>query len=207
MKIGEVITGPIRDNDISYKSVYFTKEPVIEKIYGLELRRSIHGDELYYGLTDPTTLPVITLAGILQLEKYNNQYWQVRLAQIEEQYKSQGYGTYLYDYAVMNDGLTLLSDTILSYQALDNTGGSIGLWKRLYSHGRFTVCGYNLETDEILPDMKPEEVINQHDNVVFMATPKQIKESIDEMLSRINNKNKHRITEWYGPNIKQSNEF
>lgn len=196
----EAITGPIRDNDISYKSTMFSDNlPVIDTVHGLQLKRIQQGDDLYYGLFDSET----TLAGLLQLEKYDA-YWQVRLAQIAENYKSQGFGTYLYDYAVMNDGLSILSDTNLSE---GGPGGSKGLWEKLHRHGRYTVCGYNLDTNTILPEITPAEVFNQHEDLVCLATPKPVKESISEMLSRINTKNKHRIVEWYGPTVRISGEF
>ena len=201
----EAITSPIRDNDISSKSAYFTyNTPVIDKMHGLELKKVLQDDELYYGLFDPT-LPVRnTLVGLLQLERYNNSLWQVRLVQIDEKYKSQGFGTYLYDYAVATDGLSILSDTNLSE---GGKGGSKGLWEKLYRHGRYTVCGYNLDTNEVIPNLTPTDVFNQHEDLVCLATPKAIKESVNEMLTRIRHKNKHRIIEWYGPSVLASGEF
>jgi hypothetical protein len=201
----EAITSPIRDNDVSSKSTYFTyNTPVIDKVHGLELKKVLQDDELYYGLFDPAMPVRNTLVGLLQLEKYNDSFWQVRLVQIEEKYKSQGYGTYLYDYAVMNDGLSILSDTNLTE---GGDGGSKGLWEKLYRHGRYTVCGYNLDTNEVLPNLTPAEVFNQHEDLVCLATPKMLKESINEMLTRIKSKNKHRSVEWYGPSVSIANEF
>jgi hypothetical protein len=201
----EAITSPIRDNDISYKSTYFPLgTPVIHEVHGLELKKITKGDELYYGLFDPQSPIRNTLVGLLQLEKYNSSLWQVRLVQIEEKYKSQGFGTYLYDYAIMNDGLSVLSDTNLTEGGL---GGSKGLWEKLYRHGRYTVCGYNLISNEVLPNITPSEVFNQHDDLVCLATPKAVKESINEMITRINRQNKHRVTEWYGPAVLGSDEF
>ena len=144
------------------------------------------------------------LAGIFQLEKYNN-FWQVRLTQIQAPFKSQGYGSFMYDYAVMNDGLTIISDFS---QTEGQLGGSKGLWERLYRQGRFTVCGYNLETQEVVPirsmlDVNTE-IYNQKEDVVWMATPKPIKESISEMLTRTRTKNPHRTIEWYGPTIDEN---
>ncbi len=162
------------------------------------------GDELYYGLFDPANPVKNTIVGLLQLEKYNHALWQVRLAQIDEKYKSQGFGTYLYDYAVMNDGLSILSDTNLSE---GGAGGSKGVWEKLYRHGRYTVCGYNLGTNTVIPEMAPTDVFNQHEDLVCLATPKAIRESIHEMLTRVNSKNKHRLTEWYGPNVKDAGQF
>lgn len=195
----EAITSPIRDNDISYKSTHFRyNTPVIDKIHGLELKKVQEGTELFYGLFDPSSAIKNQIVGLLQLEKFNDQLWQVRLAQVDESYKSQGYGSYLYDFAVMNDGLSILSDTNLTE---GGPGGSKGLWERLYRHGRFTVCGYNLVTNEVVPNITPSEVFNQREDLVCLATPKLVRESIGEMLARINSKNKNRVVEWYGPAV------
>ena len=203
--ISDAISNPLgRDEHIDYKGVYFEKAPTVYKINNLELRKYISSDstELYYGLVEPDDN---ILAGIFQLEKYRN-FWQVRLTQIQEPFKSQGYGSFMYDYAVMNDGLTIISDFS---QTEGQLGGSKGLWERLYRQGRFTVCGYNLETQEVVPirsmlDVNTE-IYNQKEDVVWMATPKPIRESISEMLTRTRTKNPHRTIEWYGPTIDKNN--
>jgi hypothetical protein len=201
--LSDAISNPLgRDEEIGYKSVYFAQLPTIYKINGLELKRYVSADksEIYYGLIDPTVTPTV-LAGIVQLEKVDS-FWQVRLTQITDPYKSQGYGSFIYDYAVMNNGLTLLSDTLQSEGSL---GGSKGLWEKLYRQGRFTVCGYNMNTGNIIPLTDSSDIAskiyNQKEDVVWMATPKKIQETINEMLSRINNKNKHRTIQWYGDRI------
>ena len=199
--IADAISNPLgRDEHIDYKGVYFEKAKSVYQIHNLELRKYLSSDstELYYGLVDPEKN---ILAGIFQLEKYNN-FWQVRLTQIQQPFKSQGYGSFMYDYAVMNDGLTIISDFS---QTEGGPGGSKGLWERLYRQGRFTVCGYNLETQEVIPirsmvDVNTE-IYNQKENVVWMASPKPVKESISEMLDRVKAKNPHRTIEWYGPSI------
>lgn len=195
----DAIESPIgRDEVIAHKSSSFANTPALIQIHGLTLKKCVVDNDLWYGLLEDNTN---NLVGILQLEQHNK-YWQVRLAQIEEKYKSQGFGSFLYDYVVMNDGLTIISDVSRTSGSL---GGSRGLWEKLYRQGRFTVCGYNIDTDEFIPldnysDISGK-IYNQKEDIVWMATPKQVRETIGEMLNRINNRNKHRSVEWYGPSI------
>lgn len=202
--IADAIENPIgRDEEIGYKSVYFPQSShELMKVNDLTLKKYISPDQtkIYYGLVTNQN----ELMGILQLEKEGN-FWQIRLSQIVEKYKTQGFGSLLYDYAVMNDGLTLISDFS---QTAGKLGGSRGLWEKLYRQGRFTVCGYNYDTQEIIPLTDASEIstkiYTQKEDVVWMATPKPIKESINEMLTRINKRNKYRHIEWYGTNITDS---
>jgi len=179
---------------------YFETSPTIYKVGDVHLKKYVNqsGNELWYGLVDQKHSALI---GILKLEKFES-YWQVRLTQIEEKHKSQGYGSFMYDYAVMNDGLTLISDTS---QTEGDRGGSKGLWEKLYRQGRFIVCGYNIDTDEIIPLENSSEIsskiYNQKEDIVWMAMPKNNQKSIAESLRYANSKNKHRNIEWYGENI------
>jgi len=202
----DAIESPIsRDEEIGVKSVYFTKQPTLKEVGDIALKKYVSPDntEIYYGLVEINT--TLKLIGILLLEKEGN-LWQVRLSQVEEKYKSQGFGSFMYDYAVMNDGLTLISDFS---QTSGKEGGSRGLWEKLYRQGRFTVCGYNVDTHEIIPLNNASEfdkIYTQKEDVVWMATPKPLQESIDIMLTRINTKNKHRTIAWYGSYIKDDVE-
>lgn len=203
MKITEIITNPIRDEYIDHKAVYFSDAQTVAKIRNLLLKKTMVEDELWYGLFDPNNPIQNCLVGLLQLQPYKS-YWQVVLVQIAQTYKSQEYGTFLYDYAVMNDSLTLLSDVTNS---VDMLGGSEGLWKKLYKQGRYKVCGYNLCTDTILPNVTPVDGYNQKEDIVWAATPKEHPESINEMLTRINSNNTHRTVVWYGPTIVPKDHF
>ncbi len=208
MRINEVtnlkdaISSPIgRDEYIDNKLEYFKDAITVYKINDLKLKKYISSDqtEIYYGLIDDSKSEPI-LAGILQLEK-RSPGWQVRLSQIQQPYKSQGYGSFMYDYTIMNDGLTL-------HQTEGNLGGSKGLWEKLYRQGRFTVGGYNLDTGEFIPLNDATEIsnkiYNQKEDVVWIARPKQLKETIDQMIIRVNSKNRYRTIEWYGQGIQDS---
>ena len=199
----EAIAGPGIDSYIADKAWYFSKSPVVYKIGNIDLKTAFYDDDLYYGLFDKNSI-----IGLFHLSKYND-LWQVRQIQIEEQYKGMEYGTFLYDYAVMNDGLSLISDTVQSDNKIGHpsgTGGSKALWEKLYRHGRFTVCGYNLLTNSVVPFANSAEIYTQHEDIVWMATPKPLKESINEMLSRLRTGNRHRTFEFYGTSIVRSSD-
>jgi hypothetical protein len=199
INLTDAISQPLgRDEYIDSKVSYFNNANIVYTINNLNLKKYISTDqeELYYGLFDKSKL-----VAILQLESIK-QGWQVRLTQVQEPYKSQGYGSFMYDYAVMNDGLTLLSDTS---QTEGQLGGSKGLWEKLYRQGRFTVGGYNLETDEFITlsnssDIS-DKIYNQKEDIVWIAMPKNHAETISEMQSRLQKQNKHRSFEWYGSEI------
>lgn len=201
--IREVITSPARDEYIDQYAACFSKSPVIDTNNGVALKQVSNDENIMYGLFDQNN--PTTIVGILILRSYNDKYWQVELSQIEERFKGQGFGTYLYDYAIMNDGLSVLSD---SHQTEHSNGSSWQLWCRLYGHGRYKVCGYDLTTDTILPDANPNAIKNQKDNIVWLATPKG--ERIHEMLSRFNDpayrmSARSRTIMWYGPETLNKN--
>lgn len=196
MKLSEIITGPGRDEHISGKSIHFQNSPTLTVLPGdISLKKVIVYGDLWYGLLDQITAELI---GILQLEQYDSTKWQVRLVQVDPRYKGQGYGTALYDYAVMNDNLTILSDTNNSE---GGEGGSKGLWGRLYRQGRYRVCGYDLDTDTEITNARPDVIYNQKENIVWMATPWPKQEKMFEMLKRFNDTHRRRTFVWYGPEV------
>jgi hypothetical protein len=203
MQITEIITGPLRDEFIDHKSVYFSSALTVAKIRHLELKKANVGNDLCYGLIDPTVAVSNSLVGILQLVPRAAMY-QVELVQIAQAYKGQGFGTFLYDYAIMNDRLTILSD---SNHSEDHLGGSKGLWEKLYRQGRFKVMGFDLDTDTVLPNVNPQTVYNQKDNIVWLATPFERQETINEMLLRLNTRNKAKTIVWYGPSTVSGDNF
>jgi hypothetical protein len=204
--LSDAISSPLgRDEEIQHKISRFLNAPTVHSINGLELKKyfSADQDELWYGLANYRADPPV-LVGVLQLEKITPG-WQVRLSQVQEGYKSQGYGTFLYDHAVMNDGLTIFSDVSQTEGA---AGGSRGLWEKLYRQGRFRVSGYRLDTGEIIDLEDSSEIsakiYNQKENMVWMASPKTPSETIQEMISRLTQQNKYRTVQWYGPDIRDS---
>ena len=194
MNIKEIITNPIRDEYLDQYDSIFDNVPPIARIRELELKKIVSEDEIQYALTNKSDQVV----GYFKLAKYNSKLWQARKVQIAQAYKGQEYGTFFYDYAVMDDKLSILSDI---NQSEGGPGGSKGLWLKLYNHGRYNVEGYNLDTDTIIPNATPDMVYNQKENVCWIATAKTT-ETINEMLSRHNARYEgQRYIVWYGPTI------
>lgn len=201
--ISDAISAPIgRDEYIDSDAYKFHGLGDLDKIKEISLRRYSDQDNLWYGLIVNDNNQE-KLVGILKLERFDNK-WQVRLAQITEPYKSKGFATYLYDYAVMNDHLTILSDIT---QTEGDLGGSRGLWERLYRNGRYTVCAFNLDTNTVITLKKFSDIndviYNQHEDVVWMAAPRETQETITEMITRLNSANKHRTIQWYGEGVQE----
>jgi hypothetical protein len=194
MNIEEIITNPIRDEYLDQYDNIFDHVQPIATIRDLKLKKIVIPEEIQYALTNNNKQVV----GYFKLEKYNHTLWQVRKVQIAQAYKGQEYGTFFYDYAVMNDKLSILSDI---NQSEGGPGGSKGLWLKLYCHGRFSVQGYNLDTDTVVPGATPADVYNQKENICWLATANS-NETINEMLIRQNSKyNGKRTIVWYGPTI------
>jgi len=189
MKIQEIITSPPRDEYLDNYEKWFNNADVISKIRQLTLKKLQKSDEIKYGLFDDKD----RLVGYLSLYHYKNDIWQVGLVQLAQAYKGLGYGTFLYDYAVMNDKLKLLSDE-------SNTGGPHGsreLWQSLYLKHRYTIMGYDTDTDTMLPDVTPSDVYNNKTNIRWIALPPN--ETINEALTKLNQRLKDRYIVWYGP--------
>jgi len=198
-KIDEIITSPGRDEYLERYTGIFDNLPVLSTIRDLTLRKLQTSDAIRYGLLNERN----QVAGYFELTKYDDTKWQVVLVQVAPAYKSQGYGTFLYDYAVMNDKLSILSDV---NQSEGGPGGSKGLWLKLYNQGRFRVCGYNLSTDTVLPAATPSDVYNQSENICWLATPGN--ETINEMLTRQNARYEGKRTiVWYGPTTVSGDNF
>jgi hypothetical protein len=190
MNISEIITNPARDEYLD-QYLYTLKDAIpVAKIKDLELRKSADAIEINYGLFDKTD----RMIGYFSLEYAGKQRWQVTLVQLAQAYKGQGYGTFFYDYAVMNDKLTVVADGT-------NTGGPHGsknLWTNIWKNARYEVKGINLKTGEIFDVTDPEsQIYNSEFDTRWIAFPpnKTISESMEFLQSRT--KKRHIV--WYGP--------
>lgn len=160
MRISEIITNIGRDEPLNKYQYVFDDADVVDKINKLELKRVTEPDAIYYGLFDGDVL-----VGYLELNQYNDRFWEVILVQLEGKIKGRGYGTALYDYAVLNDGLTVLSD-------MNNSTGQFSskeLWLRLKRNNRYNVFGYDTDSDTVLSDATPEDVYNEKENMRWIA--------------------------------------
>ena len=189
MKVTEIITNPPRDEYIDDYSSAFADAAVVAKIKDLVLKRVSDSGEVQYGLFSPAG----HLVGYLSLYYYGKGIWVVALVQLAQAYKGQGFGTFLYDYAVMNDKMKIMSDA-------SNTGGVNGsesLWRSLYQKKRYPVVGFNTSTGEILPDATPDTVYNNKTNIRWIALPES--RTINEAITEIQLTMSKRFVVWYGP--------
>lgn len=189
MKITEIITNPPRDEYLDRFTFEFGNAESVAKIKDLTLKKAASSIEIHYGLFDPRD----RLVGYLGLSLYKKDLWQVDLVQLAQAYKGIGYGTFLYDYAIMNDKLKVLSDKT-------NTGGPYGsknLWQSLYNKKRYNIIGYDTDTDSVIQDIHPGDVYNEKPNIRWLALPPN--ETINEALTRIQSYMRKRYVAWYGP--------
>jgi len=196
MKVTEIITNPPRDEYIdSYKYSLITA-PTIATIKGLELKRGGEAGEIAYGLFDKKNL-----VGYLSLELFKTDIYVVTLVQLAQAFKGMGFGTFLYDYAIMNDKLKILSDATNT----DGKYGSRELWTRLRRNNRYPIIGYDVKNDRELSDVTDDDVYNNDPDIRWLAIPPV--ETINESLSRIQSTMKKRYVVWYGPGTSTENYF
>lgn len=175
MRLHEIIINPARDEYLANYANYFNEASTVATIRNLTLKKAQTNSDIHYGLFDSTE----DLVGYFSLYKpvdLKNDIWCVALSQLEKKYKGQGYGAFLYDYAIMHDKVKILSgDT--------NTSGPFGskeLWLRLRTNNRYAVVGYDTETNEIIPNATPEMIFNNKENARWLALPPG--ETINETL-------------------------
>jgi hypothetical protein len=187
MKVTEIITNPPRDEYIDDYTCGLRLVPTIATINGLELKQGGSSKEIEYGLFDKKKL-----VGFMSLEQYK-EYYVVTLVQLAQAFKGMGYGTFLYDFAVMNDKLMLLSDAT-------NTSGKHGsreLWNRLRANNRYKVIGYDMKHDMELPNATEADIYDNDPNTRWLALPPQT--TINESITMIQDTMKKRFVVWYGP--------
>lgn len=197
MKIIEIITNPPRDEYLDRYTFEFKDAISVAKIKDLTLKRASSPVEIHYGLFDVKD----RLVGYFGLSLYKKDLWQVDLVQLAQAYKGVGYGTFFYDYAVMNDKLKILSDRT-------NTGGPHGsknLWQSLYNKKRYNIIGYDTSTDTTINNIHPSDIYNEQPNIRWLALPPG--ETINEALERIQNYMKNRYVVWYGPGTTTEDYF
>lgn len=189
MKMTEIITNPPRDEYIDQYTTRFSSDNEVARLRDLSLRKTTTQTEIEYGLFDTKD----RLVGYMSLEYRGDAIWEVTLVQLAQAYKGMGYGTFLYDYAVMNDKLKLMSDAT-------NTGGphgSVDLWQRLRRNNRYQIVGYDTETKSIIPDATDDVIYDNKTNTRWLALPPN--DTINESISKIQSSMSKRYVVWYGP--------
>lgn len=196
MKVTEIITNPPRDEYIDGYENKFTDSAIVARIKNLTLKKNTSPTEIEYGLFNQNDI-----VGYMNLDYRGDDIWEVVLVQLAQAYKGIGYGTFLYDYAVMNDKLKLRSDAT-------NTGGKHGsreLWSRLKSNARYEIVGYDTKTKQIIPDATEDEIYDNKPNTRWLAIPPNT--TINESLNMIQSTMKKRHVVWYGPGTTTTNYF
>ena len=193
MRIEEIFVGPERDRYINDKKNRFINSSSIAKISDFHLRKRIDNENIEYGLLNTTD----DLVGYLGLEKYDGDIYRVIYSEIAPEIRGHGYGTFLYDYAIMNDNLKVLSDT-------RQTPHAKALWDKFRKYKKFDVVAYNMNKNKEEPQRTEDEVYSSED-LVWLA--KSAGETINEALHRINSRHDGKAWEvlWYGPFV--SNEY
>lgn len=208
MKLEEIFVGADRDRGLSDKVPIFASSAPVANIDRFQLRKTTKDDEIYYGLfiandnkkddfVDSLKGNRINLLAYLEIEKYDDNKYISVYSEVDPEIRGKGYGTFLYDYAVMNDKISLLSDS-------RQTAGSKGVWLRAKAAGKYKVIPYNITTDQAEP-YKSEDEVYGSEHLVWLATPGE--ETINESLKRINSRNGGYVWEvvWYGPLV--NNEY
>lgn len=190
MNIDEIITNPARDEYIDQYLYNFKDAEVVAKIKNLVLKKTNSIEEIQYGLfTDDNQL-----VGYFSLYYYGKGKWVVSLVQLAQAYKAMGYGTFFYDYAVMNDNLQIMSDATNT----DGVNGSKNLWLSLHRKKRYKVVGFDTTTNQVINDATPDMIYNQKTNIRWLAIPPG--ESINEAINRIKKEMSPKLNlAWYGP--------
>ncbi len=197
MKLREIITNPPRDEYLDQYQRKFDDAESLVTIRGLVLKKISTASEIEYGLFDDLN----RLVGYMALDYRGDNIWEVTLVQLAQAYKGQGFGSFFYDYAVMNDKLKLLSDAT-------NTGGPHGsrsLWQRLISNARYQIVGYDTQTKSVISDASPDMIYDNQPNTRWLAIPPF--ETINESLQRIQSTMKNRYVVWYGPGTTTEDYF
>jgi len=193
----EIITNPPRDEYLDSHRWNFDNAQEVAIIKDLTLRKAASNTEIHYGLFDKKD----NLVGYLSLDYAGSNIWEVTLVQLAQAYKGLGYGTFLYDYAVMNDKLRIMSDGTNT----DGVHGSKNLWLRLKRNNRYSVVGYNKQTQNIIPDATQDDIYNDSVDSRWMAIPPD--KTINESITHIQATMKNRYVVWYGPGTTSEEYF
>lgn len=196
MNITEIVTNPPRDEYLDQHSYNLANAETVASINGLQLKKSASQTEVHYGLFDKKN----QLVGYFSLEYAGKGRWEVALVQLAQAYKGLGLGTFFYDYAVMNDKLTVISDGT-------NTGGPHGskkMWERLWQNRRYDVKGIDLKTNTVF-DATPDMIYNNDFNTRWIAYPPTA--TINEAMAAIQSTMKKRFLVWYGPGTTTEDYF
>jgi hypothetical protein len=197
MNITEIITNPPRDEYLDQYQNKFSHADTVARIKNLALKKLSSPTETEYVLFDEQD----RLVGYFALEYRGNSIWEVTLVQLAQAYRGMGFGTFFYDYAVMNDKLKIMSDATQT----SGPDGSRDLWMRLRNNSRYRVVGYDTKTQTIVDPVTPADIYDNTPSTRWLALPPG--ETINESLTRIQSNMKKRHVVWYGPGTSTRDYF
>lgn len=191
MKLNEIILNPPRDEYHDQYLHYFTNALNIATVRGNILRKAVDEfNDIHYGLFHGHNNDFIAY---MELEKKHN-FYQVKMISTLNDYRGQGWITYMFDYAVLNDKLTIASDTHQTPQAKE-------VWKSLARNGRYKIFILNTKTREKTPfepnDDAPWD--SKRETILITEQYSYTKEEIEEIKNEDIRRKQARNVVLYGP--------
>jgi hypothetical protein len=208
MRFYEVIENPDRPEFMEIFLKYFKIYQPIKKIRDAILIKSVSNEHTSYGIIRNDDL-----ISVLILSKYNEKYYQVLQTATHIKNQNQGWLTALFDYAIGDAHISILSD-------LHQTTAAKKAWISFKRNRRFEVYVYNIDTEEIFDTvLKNNEIFTKDDinpysdeiseKYLLLATPKDsniLSEQFALMTDERNKRGAWRI-EWYGADLINNDGF
>jgi len=143
VKLTEIYKTSSRSEDISKFNQYITDAPIVGSIRQMVLKKHIdqYGD-IRYGLCDQDNMD--KLIAFFHISKQPDNTFIATTPITDPQYQRQGWMKYLYNYAVLKDKLTLISDD-------NHTPEAAALWRALAQQGLYDIYMFNKKTKEKRP--------------------------------------------------------
>lgn len=180
MQIDEIVEIAPRDEYNDQFVYHFEDAAVIAKVGAYGLKQKKRNDHIYYGLFDENIL-----VAYLHLDNH-----KISMVSVDRSYRGQGYATYLMDYAILNDGLTISSDTRQTPEAKV-------LWLSLIRNGRYDIILSS--TREPATQSNVSEIWNGREDVYLIAQARTVEPTIDEINEQKRRDRAGRKEYFYGP--------
>lgn len=181
MKMTEIVQLAPRDEYNDQFIYHFEHALSVGKIGAYDLKKNNNGD-IYYGLFDNENL--IAYLHLINLT--------VSMISVDRDYRGQGFATYLMDYAVLNDNLTITSDT-------RQTPDAKTLWLSLIRNNRYDISLSS--TGELASQDDAKRIWNDKEDVYLIAKASVLTEQERNIINENEKRRKRagRKEYWYGP--------
>lgn len=163
MRMTEIIELPPRDEYNEQFIYHFEHVESVARLGSYTLKRNDEG-ELYYGLFDNNKL-------IAYLHISDG---KVSMVSVDREYRGQGYATYLMDYAVLKDKLSIASDT-------RQTPETKILWLSLIRNGRYDIVLST--TGEQANETDTKKIWNGNEDIYLIAKERQLSPNEQDRLN------------------------